>query len=169
MQVETAKKTLILHGTKTSGVLNSLLSEIYHLKKDNSVKFSRKNDNIRPFESGGETSLEFFSLKTDCSLLVVCSHHTQHVFATPFCFNWFFFLLLLFEWLTKFYDVNFFFPKIDSELWAGIFWFKRHSLRLVLVCRLDGTVHKLFAMVCAWAGLIENIVAHLCYYVCLFA
>ncbi|KAL8516845.1 hypothetical protein ACS0TY_015196 [Phlomoides rotata] len=72
--VETAKKTLILHGTKTSGVLNSLLSEIYHLKKDNSVKFSRKNDNIRPFESGGETSLEFFSLKTDCSLLVYGSH-----------------------------------------------------------------------------------------------
>lgn len=86
LQVETAKKTLILHGTKTSGVLNSLLSEIYHLKKDNSVKFSRKNDNIRPFESGGETSLEFFSLKTDCSLLVVCSHHTPTCFCYSFLF-----------------------------------------------------------------------------------
>lgn len=72
--VETGKKTLILHGTKTSSVLNSVLTEIYHLKKDNSVKFSRKNDKIRPFESGGETSLEFYSLKTDCSLIVFGSH-----------------------------------------------------------------------------------------------
>lgn len=70
-QVETGKKTLILHGTKTSQVLNDVMTEIYHLKRDNSVKYTRKNDNIRPFESGGETSLEFFSLKTDCSLFVV--------------------------------------------------------------------------------------------------
>ncbi|XP_052208578.1 ribosome production factor 2 homolog [Diospyros lotus] len=72
--VETLKKTLILHGTRTSNVLNAILTEIYHLNKDNSVKYSRKNDNIRPFESGGETSLEFFSLKTDCSLFVFGSH-----------------------------------------------------------------------------------------------
>ncbi|KAG8068096.1 hypothetical protein GUJ93_ZPchr0005g14992 [Zizania palustris] len=72
--VETGKKTLILHGTKTSAVLNSALADIFHLKRDNAVKFSKKNDNIRPFESGGETSLEFFSLKTDCSLLVYGCH-----------------------------------------------------------------------------------------------
>ncbi|XP_041998076.1 ribosome production factor 2 homolog [Salvia splendens] len=72
--VETGKKTLILHGTKTSSVLNSVLTEIHHLKKDNSIKYSRRNDKIRPFESGGETSLEFFSLKTDCSLFVFASH-----------------------------------------------------------------------------------------------
>uniref|UniRef100_J3MR08 Ribosome production factor 2 homolog n=1 Tax=Oryza brachyantha TaxID=4533 RepID=J3MR08_ORYBR len=73
-KVETGKKTLILHGTKTSAVLNSVLANLFHLKRDNAVKFSKKNDNIRPFESGGETSLEFFSLKTDCSLLVYGSH-----------------------------------------------------------------------------------------------
>ncbi|XP_059667490.1 ribosome production factor 2 homolog [Cornus florida] len=72
--VENGKKTLILHGTKTSNTVNAVLTEIYHLKKDNSVKYSRRNDNIRPFESGGETSLEFFSLKTDCSLFVYGSH-----------------------------------------------------------------------------------------------
>ncbi|KAL3839769.1 hypothetical protein ACJIZ3_024360 [Penstemon smallii] len=72
--VETGKKTLILHGTKTSGVLNSVLTEIYHLKRDDSVKYTRKNDTVRPFESGGETSLEFYSLKTDCSLFVFGSH-----------------------------------------------------------------------------------------------
>ncbi|KAL4592607.1 hypothetical protein LXL04_005608 [Taraxacum kok-saghyz] len=72
--VEFGKKTLLLHGTKTSNVLNAVLTEIYHLKKDNAVKYSRRNDNIRPFESGGETSLEFYSLKTDCSLFVFGSH-----------------------------------------------------------------------------------------------
>lgn len=72
--VENSKKTLILQGTKTSKVLNAVLTEIYHLKKDRAIRYTRKNDNIRPFESGGETSLEFFSLKTDCSLFVYGSH-----------------------------------------------------------------------------------------------
>lgn len=72
--VENGKKTLILQGTKTSGTLNTVLSEIYHLKKDSAVRYTRKNENIRPFESGGETSLEFFSLKTNCSLFVYGSH-----------------------------------------------------------------------------------------------
>lgn len=72
--VENGKKTLLLHGTKTSNVLNAVLAEIYHLKRDNALKYSRKNDNVRPFESGGETSLEFFSVKTDCSLFVFGSH-----------------------------------------------------------------------------------------------
>ncbi|TYI44671.1 hypothetical protein ES332_A01G253700v1 [Gossypium tomentosum] len=60
--VETGKKTLILQGTKTSGTLNSVLSEIYHLKKGGAVRYTRKNDNIRRFESGVETSLEFQNL-----------------------------------------------------------------------------------------------------------
>ncbi|ERN07780.1 hypothetical protein AMTRI_Chr08g162890 [Amborella trichopoda] len=74
--VENAKKTLILQGTKTSKVLNEVLGDIYNLKKANggAVRYTRKNENIRPFESGGETSLEFFSQKTDCSLFVFGSH-----------------------------------------------------------------------------------------------
>lgn len=72
--VEGGKKTLILHGTKTSNVLNAVLTEIYHLKKDNAVKYTRRNENIRPFETGGETALEFYSLKTDCSVFVFGSH-----------------------------------------------------------------------------------------------
>ncbi|CAH9090284.1 unnamed protein product [Cuscuta europaea] len=72
--VEDGKKTLILHGSKTNHVLNALLTEIYHLKRDNSVKYSRKNGNIRPFESGGETSLEFFLQKSDCSIFVFGTH-----------------------------------------------------------------------------------------------
>lgn len=63
---------MILEGTKCSAVLREVLTDIYQLKKDNCVRFTRKNDNVRPFEGGGETSLEFFSLKTDCSLFLVC-------------------------------------------------------------------------------------------------
>ncbi|WZZ03682.1 hypothetical protein YC2023_089603 [Brassica napus] len=68
--VENGKKTLILHGTKTSATVSSVLMELYRLKKGGAIKYSRRNENIRPFESGGETSLEFFSLKTDCSIFV---------------------------------------------------------------------------------------------------
>ncbi|CAJ2672649.1 unnamed protein product [Trifolium pratense] len=72
--IESGKKTLVLHGTKTSSVLNAVLTQIYHLKKESAVKYSRKNDKINPFEAGGETSLEFFSQKTDCSLFLYGSH-----------------------------------------------------------------------------------------------
>lgn len=82
MKVETGKKTLILHGRKTSNVVNSVLSDLYHLKKDSAVKFSRRNEDISPFESGGDTSLEFFSQKTDCSIFVVSTKPTQ-IFASP--------------------------------------------------------------------------------------
>lgn len=82
LKIETGKKTLILHGMKTSAVLNAVLSDIYHLKKESAVKFSRRNKDVCPFENGGETSLEFFSHQTDCSLFVVSTKPTQR-FASP--------------------------------------------------------------------------------------
>lgn len=82
LKIETGKKTLILHGMKTSAVLNAVLSDIYHLKKESAVKFSRRNKDVCPFENGGETSLEFFSHQTDCSLFVVSTKPTQ-LFASP--------------------------------------------------------------------------------------
>ncbi|KAE8077851.1 hypothetical protein FH972_016373 [Carpinus fangiana] len=72
--VEMGKKTLILHGSKTSGVLNAVLTDIYQMKKGSAIKFSRKNENIKPFESSGDTSLEFFLNRTDCSIFVFGSH-----------------------------------------------------------------------------------------------
>ncbi|KAI6706474.1 hypothetical protein NL676_009436 [Syzygium grande] len=73
--VETGKKkTLILRGTRTSGLLSTVLAEIYRLRKESSVRYTRRNDSVRPFESGGETSLEFFSQKTDCGMFVFGSH-----------------------------------------------------------------------------------------------
>jgi ribosome production factor 2 len=93
LQIESGKKTLFLHGTKTSAVLNAVLTQIYHLKKESAVKYSRKNDKINPFEAGGETSLEFFSQKTDCSLfLVIFVTVILYLFIdifyyVPFCFH----------------------------------------------------------------------------------
>ncbi|KAI3917787.1 hypothetical protein MKW98_015646, partial [Papaver atlanticum] len=68
--IENGKKTLILKGTKTSNMLNNVMTGLYHLKRGSAIRYTRKNDNIIPFENGGETSLEFYSLKTDCILFV---------------------------------------------------------------------------------------------------
>ena len=102
MQVELAKKTLILQGTKTSNVLNTVLSEIYHLKRDNAIRYTRKNDSIRPFESGGETSLEFFSLKTDCSIFVVSLVPKRCSIRNMYCILWFYFIffLIVLNWIS---------------------------------------------------------------------
>lgn len=72
---------MLLNGTKTSSVIKGVVADLHHLKKTggNSIKFSRKNDNVRPFEGGGETSLEFLSQKTDCSLFVVSTFMTKRL------------------------------------------------------------------------------------------
>ena len=73
-QVETLKKALLLHSGKTSGVLKSLLADLSALKADEALKLSRKNAGVRPFEGGGEASLEFLARKADCSLFALASH-----------------------------------------------------------------------------------------------
>ena len=72
--VETLKKVLLLHGGKTSGVVKAALTDLGSLKKGESLKLSRSNDQVRPFETGGEASLEFLARKADCSLFVLGSH-----------------------------------------------------------------------------------------------
>lgn len=84
VQHENVKKALLLQGTKSSAVLKEVLTDIHHLKRwgGNSMKLSRKNENVRPFEAGGEASLEFLAQKTDCSLFMVSLGHTLD---TPSC------------------------------------------------------------------------------------
>ncbi|XP_051221185.1 ribosome production factor 2 homolog [Lolium perenne] len=72
--VEKGKKMLILYGTKTSAVLNSVLADLFHPKRDHAVKYTKK-DSIMRFERGGETSPEFFSLESECSLLISGKFH----------------------------------------------------------------------------------------------
>ncbi|MCO5584439.1 hypothetical protein L7F22_038366 [Adiantum nelumboides] len=73
---ENVKKILLLHGTTTSIIVKGVLSDLYRLRKagGNAIKYTKKNENIRPFESGGESYLEYLSQRTDCSLFVFGSH-----------------------------------------------------------------------------------------------
>lgn len=73
---ENVKKLMLLHGSKVSNTLRGILSDLHHLKKSggNSIKLSKENGDVRPFEGGGEASLEFMCQKTDCSLFVFASH-----------------------------------------------------------------------------------------------
>jgi ribosome production factor 2 len=73
-QVETLKRALLLHSGRTSAVMKSVLSDLGALKAGESLKLTRKNEGVRPFEGGGEASLEFLTRKADCSLFALASH-----------------------------------------------------------------------------------------------
>lgn len=72
--VEDEKNVLLMHGNNTSQIVKDVLADVHRLKAQHSIRYSRKNENIRPFEPGGESSLEFYSKKTNCSLFAVGSH-----------------------------------------------------------------------------------------------
>eukprot|EP00240_Pyramimonas_obovata_P005543 CAMPEP_0118928998 /NCGR_PEP_ID=MMETSP1169-20130426/6130_1 /TAXON_ID=36882 /ORGANISM="Pyramimonas obovata, Strain CCMP722" /LENGTH=323 /DNA_ID=CAMNT_0006871111 /DNA_START=19 /DNA_END=990 /DNA_ORIENTATION=+ len=74
---ENAKRVLLAEGGKTSALTKSFLGQVHILKKGESVKFSRKNDQLKPFETGGEVPLEFMCQKNDCSLFAVASHNKK--------------------------------------------------------------------------------------------
>jgi len=68
---ENTKQVMFIQGGKTSDIVNQALRDINTLKKPNSHLFRRKNI-LRPFED--QTSIEFFSQKSDASLMVFGSH-----------------------------------------------------------------------------------------------
>ncbi|GBG00525.1 ribosome production factor [Raphidocelis subcapitata] len=72
--VEDAKRGLFLFGGATSAVIKDVLTDLHKLKGSEAVKFTRKNDGVKPFEPGGESALEFFSRKSNCSLFALGSH-----------------------------------------------------------------------------------------------
>jgi hypothetical protein len=72
--VETLKRALLLHSGRTSATLKALLNDLGALKAHECLKLSRKNEGVRPFEAGGEASLEFLSRKADCALFALASH-----------------------------------------------------------------------------------------------
>ena len=74
--VETeGKMCVMLPGGKSSQTLKDLVTDLGVMKKGEVHKMTRKNDGIRPFEGGGETSLEFFAQKADPVAFVLGSHH----------------------------------------------------------------------------------------------
>uniref|UniRef100_A0A7S0V4Q9 Ribosome production factor 2 homolog n=1 Tax=Polytomella parva TaxID=51329 RepID=A0A7S0V4Q9_9CHLO len=72
--VEDAKRILLLYGNNTSQVVKDALTDIQRMKKMESTKYTRKNSEVRPFEAGGETSLEHYCRKADCGLFALASH-----------------------------------------------------------------------------------------------
>jgi len=71
------KMCLMLQGGRSSQVLKSLVTDFGVMKKGECHKLSRKNDGIRPFEGGGETSLEFFAQKADAGSFMLGSHQKK--------------------------------------------------------------------------------------------
>lgn len=84
--VENCKKALFVRGSTTSQVVNEALKDLYSLKLPDAINFSKKNE-IHPFDD--ETSVEFFSLKNDASLMVVGTHSKKRPHNLVFirCFN----------------------------------------------------------------------------------
>ncbi|KAL8760877.1 MAG: hypothetical protein Q9184_002965 [Pyrenodesmia sp. 2 TL-2023] len=78
---ENTKTVLLLRGTTCSSLIQDILSDINALKRPFSIRFSKKNE-IHPFEDA--SSLEFFSLKNDASLLLFGSHSKKR----PHCMTW---------------------------------------------------------------------------------
>ncbi|XP_068087406.1 ribosome production factor 2 homolog isoform X2 [Hyperolius riggenbachi] len=65
---------MLIKGGNASNTVTQALKDLYALKKPLSVLYKKKNM-TRPFED--QTSLEFFSKKTDCSLFVFGSHNKK--------------------------------------------------------------------------------------------
>jgi ribosome production factor 2 len=63
----------VIPGHRTSQVLKDVLADLARLKGNDCKKFTRNND-INPFETGGEAPLEFFCNKNDCSLFALATH-----------------------------------------------------------------------------------------------
>lgn len=71
---ENDKTALLIKGGNANMTVTQALKDLHALKKPNCVMYKRKNM-TRPFED--QTSLEFFSKKSDCSLFVFGSHNKK--------------------------------------------------------------------------------------------
>ncbi|MBN3315788.1 RPF2 factor, partial [Atractosteus spatula] len=85
---ENVKSAMLIKGGNTSESVTQALKDLYSLKKPNAVTYKKKNI-TRPFED--QTSIEFFSKKSDCSLFVFGSHNKKRpnnlVFGRMFDFH----------------------------------------------------------------------------------
>ncbi|XP_060094238.1 ribosome production factor 2 homolog [Heteronotia binoei] len=71
---ENTKNAMFIKGGNASSTVTEALKDIYALKKPFAVLYKKKNI-TRPFED--QTSLEFFSKKSDCSLFLFGSHNKK--------------------------------------------------------------------------------------------
>ncbi|XP_063299583.1 ribosome production factor 2 homolog [Pelobates fuscus] len=71
---ENVKNAMLIKGGNASNTVTASLKDIYALKKPNCILYKKKNM-TRPFED--QTSIEFFSKKSDCSLFIFGSHNKK--------------------------------------------------------------------------------------------
>ncbi|OXB73982.1 UNVERIFIED_CONTAM: hypothetical protein H355_008841 [Colinus virginianus] len=71
---ENTKNAMLIKGGNANSTVTDVLKDIYALKKPFAVLYKKKNI-TRPFED--QTSLEFFSKKSDCSLFLFGSHNKK--------------------------------------------------------------------------------------------
>ncbi|XP_060609157.2 ribosome production factor 2 homolog isoform X1 [Anolis sagrei] len=71
---ENTKNAMLIKGGNANTTITEVLKDIYSLKKPFAVLYKRKNI-TRPFED--QTSMEFFSKKSDCSLFMFGSHNKK--------------------------------------------------------------------------------------------
>ncbi|XP_077343236.1 ribosome production factor 2 homolog [Lithobates pipiens] len=71
---ENDKSAMLIKGGNASNTVTQALKDLHALKKPSCVLYKKKNM-TRPFED--QTSVEFFSKKSDCSLFVFGSHNKK--------------------------------------------------------------------------------------------
>uniref|UniRef100_A0ABI7VWD8 Ribosome production factor 2 homolog n=1 Tax=Felis catus TaxID=9685 RepID=A0ABI7VWD8_FELCA len=71
---ENVKNAMLIKGGNANLLVTQVLRDVYALKKPYGVLYKKKNI-TRPFED--QTSLEFFSKKSDCSLFMFGSHNKK--------------------------------------------------------------------------------------------
>ncbi|XP_036104912.1 ribosome production factor 2 homolog isoform X1 [Molossus molossus] len=71
---ENIKNAMLIKGGNANLTVTQVLRDVYALKKPYGVLYKKKNI-TRPFED--QTSLEFFSKKSDCSLFLFGSHNKK--------------------------------------------------------------------------------------------
>uniref|UniRef100_A0A2K5QZX2 Ribosome production factor 2 homolog n=1 Tax=Cebus imitator TaxID=2715852 RepID=A0A2K5QZX2_CEBIM len=71
---ENIKNAMLIEGGNANATVTQVLKDVNALKKPHSILYKKKNV-TRPFQD--QTSLEFFSNKSDCSLFMFGSHNKK--------------------------------------------------------------------------------------------
>ena len=84
--IENPRTALVVRGQKTSGMVNTLLTDLFMLKKPHAVHFKRHNA-VHPFED--MVPLEFLCQKNDASLFAFGTHSKKrpHNLVLGRCFD----------------------------------------------------------------------------------
>ncbi len=74
--LEEVKTFICLRGKKASRMMKELLVELHRMRSPRSILLHREND-ILPFEDGGEASLEFLMTKSDAGLFALVNQNKK--------------------------------------------------------------------------------------------